>query len=458
MGYVDFRSLPEGINFAGGIHPTSDIRFLSDSTWIDDEGQRQLDQAIFDEVLRMIAGARRLILLDMFLFNDLLMREEAPVRPLTREMTDALIQQRNRHPEIEIIFITDPINTGWGGLPAPWFDEMRAAGIKVVFTELDCLRDSSPVYSFFWRAFIKPFGNRLGGLVPNPFGPGRITLRTLLNIPNMKANHRKTLLADDGDTWRGIVTSANPHDASFAHRNTAIAFSGPAVADLYLTEVANLLISGAEPPAIAVNASGGEADADAETTLQVLTEGRIKESVLDVIDHAMPGDALRMMLFYLADRETLSAINKASRRGVDVRIVLDPAKDAFGWSKSGIPNRPVAYRLVKRGVHIRWSDTRGEQCHTKMLIAEHADGTACVIQGSANFTRRNMNNFNLETDVRVDGPRSAAPIADAIAHFEDAWSNRRGRQLSVDYSVYEERSTLQHWLYWFMEKTGISTF
>jgi hypothetical protein len=138
--------------------------------------------------------------------------------------------------------------------------------------------------------------------------------------------------------------------------------------------------------------------------------------------------------------------------------VLDPNKDAFGWTKTGIPNRPVAHMLKNKGIEIRWADTHGEQCHSKMLCASFKDQTTTIVLGSANFTRRNLDDFNLETDVVVSGPAGSKALADATEMFDAVWSNRDHRTYTVGYEAYAVTSPFQHLIYWFMEKTGISTF
>ncbi|HKI75540.1 MAG TPA: hypothetical protein VJ998_12880, partial [Pseudomonadales bacterium] len=94
LGYTDYRGLPEGISFAGPAHETADMVFLADHTWIDAQGNRQLDQQIFDSILDIVRHARTLIVLDMFLFNDLLKREGDKSRPLSEELTQALIERQ----------------------------------------------------------------------------------------------------------------------------------------------------------------------------------------------------------------------------------------------------------------------------------------------------------------------------------------------------------------------------
>ena len=53
-------------------------------------------------------------------------------------------------------------------------------------------------------------------------------------------------------------------------------------------------------------------------------------------------------MFYLSNRDIVKSLLDASQRGVDVKLILDPNKDAFGMEKDGVPNRPVAHELVKK--------------------------------------------------------------------------------------------------------------
>ena len=50
-------------------------------------------------------------------------------------------------------------------------------------------------------------------------------------------------------------------------------------------------------------------------------------------------------MFYLSERQIVKALITAKERGVNVRVLLDPNKDAFGREKNGIPNRQVASEL-----------------------------------------------------------------------------------------------------------------
>lgn len=457
LGYRPFDELPRGVNFDGHPHPADHVHFLKDLTWHDGDGVLRLSHNIFDEMLQMVRDARRLICLDMFLFNELLIFNQ-PVRSMGRELTDALIRQRQQHPALQIVFITDPCNTLYGSLPSQLQADLVQAGIDVVTTDLDQLRDSSPVYSFLWRLLLRPLGNSPRGWLPNPFSDQRVSLRGLLHIPNMKANHRKTMVADSEVWgWVGLVSTANPHDASWQNRNVALKFNGPAVLELLQTEMAVLEMAGVPLPDIPCDRE--TVVAEPHDRISIHTEGAIRDQVLRLIERAQPGDRIDFILFYLSERNVVRALISAAKRGVSIRVVLDPAKDAFGFKKIGIPNRPVASQIVAAGIDVRWADTHGEQCHSKMALL-HFKGTneTALLLGSANYTRRNLANFNLETDVLLLASPEDACLRDASDTFEDIWHNHDGRIYTVDYAMYEERSFLRHALYWVMEVTGISTF
>lgn len=449
------RALPPGLSFAGGVHPATRVEFLADKTWVDDEDRRESEQAIFDAAFDMIEGARRLLLLDLFLYNDFQGRNPETTRLLSSELTERLVRHKSRHPALRAVVISDPINTVYGAIPSAQFNRLRQAGIEVVITDLRRLRDPNPLYSLLWRAFVRPFGNSTRGWLRSPIGGGRkVTLRSYLEAFNFKANHRKTIVADSGDDWHALVTSANPHDASSAHTNIALRFGGPAVRDLLASENAVLALSGRDPVDMTI-----ETPPQSEgTTVQVLTEGAIKTAALGMIGSGRRNERLSVSTFYLSDRDVVRALKAAQHRGVALRLLLDPNKDAFGNPKFGIPNRPVAAELVREGVEIRWVHTHGEQCHTKMLLRESMSGNAELLAGSANLTRRNLDDFNLETSVLVKTQAAAKVFRDAKFHFDLLWYGQPGRVFSVPYEHYRDRSKGKSFLYRVMEASGFSTW
>ncbi|MDT8896234.1 phospholipase D-like domain-containing protein [Halomonas sp. I1] len=454
-----YKPLPEGIGLAHPERRVVEARLLVDETWYDDSGQRHLDQAIFDEVLAMIGQARRLIVMDMFLFNDF--AGEAAGNddfvPLSSRLADALVEQRSRYPDLEAVVITDPLNTLYGGLALEHLERLRKAGIKVVMTDLDRLRASNPLWSGIWHLGLDRLGNNPeSGWLPNAMGPGRVTLRSYLALLNFRANHRKTLVVDQGDDWAGLVTSANPHDASSLHDNLALRFEGAAALDLLASERPVAAWAGVTLPGPPSPAPSSEPEG---ATLRVLTEGAIRDALLQMVRDAVPGDRLDVAVFYLSHRPLIESMIEARRRGVTVRVLLDANREAFGIEKGGIPNRPVAEELEVADVEVRWCVTRGEQCHTKLLLHRAAAGDeASMILGSANYTRRNLDNLNLETSVRLTGPAAQPALADAIDHVERQWHSTPARTTSREYTEADDVGAMAWWRYRLMEASGLSTF
>lgn len=455
-----FKPLPAGISVTTPLRPAEGLRFLADETFVDADGERRVEQRIFDRLLGHIERAERLIVLDMFLFNDFAGDANGDdMRPLSGELAEALIRRKQERPELRAILITDPINELYGGLDLAVFDRMEAAGIERVVTKLERLRDSNPTWSGLWRLCCQWFGNSTGGgWLPNPVGEQNITLRSLLTLFNFKANHRKTLVADSPSGWVGLVTSANPHDASSAHSNIALEFHGPAALDLLATEQAVVAFSAPDlvwPDVLEPDPAPAN---PGPIAIQVITEADIRDAVLDALKATGPGDRVDLAMFYLSHRAIIPQLKAAQQRGVQVRALLDPNHDAFGRKKNGIPNRQVANELHHAGIALRWCHTNGEQCHDKLLLIRKADGRAELIAGSANFTRRNLDDYNLETNARILAPADAPVITAAATWFERRWTNADQRSYSLPYDAYAEDGWIKPLLYRFMEATGLSTF
>mgnify|MGYP001057567781 CR=1 FL=1 len=461
------KPMPPGTYVASGpirVEPT-DVAFLYDLTYADGLGQPRFEQRIFDEVMRIVDEAHGFIVADFFLLNELMGAAGDAHRPLSRELVERLIARKQAQPSLAVLFVTDPINDIYGGQHAPLLDAMRAAGIDVVITDLTRLRDSNPLYSPFWRTFVQWWGNSDdGGALPNPFtsDPAPITLRSWLALLNFKANHRKVIAADRSDgSLVALVTSANPHDASSAHSNVALRVTGELVRELVASEVAVARTSGWRgqldvPPA----ATSSVEPTDGAIELRLLTERAIREHLLAQIDATRAGDAIALAMFYLADRDIVEALLAAAARDVQVRLVLDPNRDAFGRRKDGVPNRPVANELVRESggrIEVRWYRTHGEQFHTKLTLIRRGERFVASL-GSANLTRRNLGNYNLETNVAL-AASVRSPLANEMqAYFDRLWNNEDEIELTAPFGAYEDTSLGRYWRYRLMEATGLSTF
>ena len=228
--------------------------------------------------------------------------------------------------------------------------------------------------------------------------------------------------------------------------------------DLYRAEEAVAGLSGsplgARPPPLT-----GAAPPDS-VLVRTVTEGAVRKAALEIIDGCREGDSLWVAMFYLSERSVVKAITAAANRGTSVRLILDANRDAFGFEKNGIPNRPVAAELVRRSggdIEVRWYRTEGEQFHTKLVYAEGPGRDADLLLGSANLTRRNLGDYNLELDILVSGAPNLSPFDDARLYLERIWFNRLG-EYTLPYETFAESSRWKTFIYRFQEMTGLCSF
>ncbi|MDD3168156.1 MAG: phospholipase D family protein [Eubacteriales bacterium] len=448
------KDAPKGTSYSSPPSTVSELHLLYDLTYT--QGEEQIhDQTILDEQIEMIRKAEVFIVADLFLYNDYYNTEKYQFPNSTQRFTDALIAQKQKEPEIKVYVITDEINNSYSPVMNKQFRQLEDNGIEVIVTDSGKIRDSNPVYASYYRAYLKHFGLGGDGWMKNPFGDNgpKVNVRNYLKLLNFKANHRKVLITDLG----AIVSSSNPHDGSSYHSNIAFQFSGEAVQYLLEAEKAVAAFSGTEIRDVEYryDKSGVRAD----TEVLILTEDKIKNQILKQIEHTEKGDRIDLGMFYLAHREIIRQLILAADRGVEIRVILDANKDAFGFEKNGIPNRQAAAELMKKAdgkVQVRWYLTHGEQFHTKVIAVYKKDETV-LIGGSANFTRRNIDNYNLEADVMVT-MKKEDPLAEEFqVYFDRLWENRDGIY-TAEFSEYADDSLWKVLVYRIQEKTGLSTF
>ncbi|MBW7895417.1 MAG: hypothetical protein H3C27_09915, partial [Opitutaceae bacterium] len=138
--------------------------------------------------------------------------------------------------------------------------------------------------------------------------------------------------------------------------------------------------------------------------------------------------------------------------------LLDQNRDAFGYAKDGVPNKPVAAELTAAhpNITVRWYDTRGEQFHAKAVLVHRAD-RGLLLAGSANLTRRNLADLNLETNLVLDAPADFPALTAARDWFDSLWHSRIG-PATLPYAAGADDSLLRRWKYRVQEATGLGTF
>jgi PLD-like domain len=418
--------------------------------------------------------------LDYFKFNSRrgeLAAGSPLLRPLSATLRDALIERRQALPGLKVLFITDPVNELYGADPSSDLRLLRAAGVDVVVTDLERLRDSNPLYSSAWRLAVNwwdpsPQGE---GMLPNPLNDSSapLTFGAWSRLVNFKSNQRAVVIGDDGKGGLvGIIGSASPHDASGADSNVAARVSGPVLGALLESELAIARFSGWQgsitAPADAPDPPAAPSDNDADIAdgksarVRMLTEGAIHDALLERMAATVKGDSIDIAMFCLADRSVVDSLLAAGRRGVNVRLMLDPNKDAYGHTTSGLPNQPAASELVSESdgaIHVRWYRTHGEQFHTKLVMI-YGPQRLWLTLGSANLTRRSLADYNLQANLAIEVARDSPLALQTIGYFETLWNNRAGLgiEYTADFSAYADPGQGHYWLYRFLEGTGMSDF
>lgn len=472
------RVLP-GFNVCGAWHAADSVRLLIDDTFYDPKaGCRVMRHEILDAMLDQIASAEQFIVADFFLWNAWQGKTDAGsvYRAVSDELTRALLKRKSERPGLRMLVITDPLNRIYGGALPSCLAKLQQAGIPLVFTDLTQLPHSNRIYSLpagFLRLLLRPLKIPDPDIVANPFDsrPRRISLGQLCALLHFKANHRKVLVSDRGGRLCVTVGSFNPSDSSSAHSNMGVQLCGAVAADALRSELdcaewseSGLLGDRAVfhgtleslrawlPEAIAETQESGQA--------RWLTERAVRNALLGALERSGADDEIRIALFYLSDAAVIRQLCRAARKGARVRVILDANRDAFGRRKNGVPNRPVAARLVRAGVEVRWADTHGEQFHCKAVsFTGPSGGRRELLAGSANWTRRNIGGFNMEADVQLrDAPENTARFNQ---WFDQVWNNAGGMGRSLDYAscaIGGLRLAVLSLLAKFQERSGLGTF
>lgn len=459
MIYQTHKPLPPGLSYESPLYKAEGIRMWQDLTYQDGSAHGQREEQILPRILQIIEESRQFLVIDLFLFNGYT-HEDQQYPAVSRQLTDKLIAHQAAHPSMEIVFITDEVNTNYGSAANPLLEDMKNAGIRVVMTDVDDLRDSTPAYSAVWRTFIQWFGQSGTGWIPNLMaseGPD-ITARSYLKLLNVKANHRKVVVSEK----TALISSGNVHDASAYHSNIALEVQGPIIGDILQTEQAAADLSGAGPLLSRMPVYTHDSTAtDGPLEVRYLTEGKVYKYTLEAIRSAEKGDTVWMGMFYLADDAVVSELQAAAGRGAEVRLLLDPNQNAFGRDKIGIPNRPVAWNLSRRSggsLHIRWYNTGMEQYHTKLLFVAKASGNSVILSGSTNFTTRNLNDFNLENNLWVGVPKDQPLYTELENYFNRLWNNE-GAEYSLPLEEYQSDVTWLKYIVFRMQTVlGFTTF
>ncbi|MBM7606390.1 phosphatidylserine/phosphatidylglycerophosphate/cardiolipin synthase-like enzyme [Metabacillus crassostreae] len=446
--YHTYKTLPRGISYESPTYKVDDVEFIYDLTYKDKNNDQVIEHSIFSKINETIRGANDFIVIDMFLLNNYVDGgQDFP--NLSENLIEELVNHKRKNPDIEIVIITDKINTSYSSHTVEQHEWLEENNISVIYTDLNKLRDPNPIYSGIWRSFFQWFGQEGEGWLSNPLAEEapNVTLRSYLKLLNIKANHRKVIATEDS----AIITSANAHNASGFHSNIAFKVKGPIVNEIIQSEQAIANFSGNDKK---FPQQAYEDKEEGRLSVQLLTEGKIQKHLIKEINGTKEKDTIWMAMFYLADTEVLEALKSAASRGVNINLILDPNQNAFGSEKMGLPNLPVAAELTELSngkINIRWYNTGKEQFHSKFIFMEKGNENI-IIGGSANFTERNLDNYNLETSLKITSTTNNEEVIEEVKrYFNKLWHNSNGTY-TLDYEEYQEKLPLFKYVLYLTQK------
>lgn len=293
----------------------------------------------FPAMLEAIRGAQRYVHFETYILRD---------DGIGREFHRELVERARAGVTVRVVYD----GLGSFGLAARYVDELRAAGVEA--------HEFHPVAP--WRA------------------------RWGLN----RRDHQKILVVDDAVAFCGGINVGDEYkpveQGGGGWHDMHARVEGPAVADLArLFRRTWLAVGGSEFPEPATPLPQPSSDVhtvrvEVISNTRLQTRSRMRYAYVHAIRRASESIYL-MNAYFIPDRGLRRAFAEATRRGVDVRVVVPSTSDvaAVYWA-----SRHLYARLLRRGVRIfEWPE---RMMHAKTGVI---DGVWSTI-GSYNLDRRSF--------------------------------------------------------------------
>jgi len=114
---------------------------------------------------------------------------------------------------------------------------------------------------------------------------------------------------------------------------------------------------------------------------------------------------LDVEMYVLTSEEIVRELSMAAKRGVRVRVILEPRIEDS--------RKSLTFKILEEnGVEVKWASFSYKLTHSKFVIV---DGKRALV-GSINFSKSALN-FNREAAVIVEGEG----VAEIVAVFEEDW-------------------------------------
>lgn len=453
------KSLPSGLGVKTPVYNADNVDFYYDLTYKKD-GETHYERQIWDQAYDILDKAQDFFLMGIFVFHDYVgkgVKEKLDPLPIAEEFAQKILEKRKKDPNVKIYLILDEGNTFYGAYDNEMYKRLEAAGVKIGIVDLAKLPDPIPVYSAIWRLLIQPFGNPKNvGKTKNPLHEGTdpVTVRSILRALNGKADHRKLIMNEK----TAMLTTGNPHAEGSRHSNVAFKFSSPILKDLYNAEIPVAKITkkdGSLNRTLPYQKFDIEPSKNNQIKLQYFTEGQTGEDMTRELKNAQPGDEVFIAQFFLSDRQILTDIKKAAKRGVKFRLILNNSTAAF-------PNKAASGELMKLArkhgydIDVKFYNKGAEMYHVKMMTI-YKKNYMITYGGSTNFTRRNMRDYNLENELKIISTYDQKISKQVTDYYDRLWTNRDG-DFTLPYDTEKNEKRSNDLILRFLEVNGIGAF
>lgn len=268
-----------------------------------------------------------------------------------------------------------------------------------------------------------------GGVHVHAFPVNRLPRRSAIN---KVVDHNKVVVVD---RHIAMVGGMNIADVFALNHDVMLQVRGPAAADVGRMIAsdrsvgaplkADRDVKAPDPVPVAPPEELGPPLPEQQVPVRILSTGinrrDYKVVLMDQLRRARK--SIHGLMFQLVDDEVIKALVDARKRGVDVRLILDPGDHdelipVIKKAPRGFPNLPYALGLQKAGVAVKWYrlDPGQTEMHAKMGII---DGRV-LLAGSTNWIPSAFL-YNNEMSLLVEG---GPAVARAQTMFESDWASK----------------------------------
>lgn len=288
--------------------------------------------------------------------------------------------------------------------------------------DVKLLHDPGLGYKEVIKATVRPVMKLLrdGGVEVLPF-----PVNKLKGIAPIKADHNKLLIVDGR---LAMVGGMNFADVNAPNHDLMVQFGGLSARYMRAVFMRSWELAGGKPniekredvPLADDSTTAMPTQPTAEESVSLTHSGLFGFPTRPQIVSLIEGAKRRIWLemFVLADDDICDRLIAAGKRGVEVRVITDPNKFAFGLSIGGMPNLGAVRKFRGSAVQIQFYDTRpDQQMHIKMCLFDDQK----VAVGSTNWTKAGFDT-NCETTAIIKSQRLVAQLSRTFAHDWDSTS------------------------------------